>query len=155
MAKSQHFRKVGAHSNQETRPGDSSSSKPTVAPDSQPRPTGRKRKYRTLLSQQRETQKSLHEIRTKRHRTPDPHSDRIGRLYWDSLSRLWLASDALRELDQRNALLAAEGPQEVCQLEHQIPSRDLEHFARHGGPDLSDIRQVWKSYQISQPLTCN
>ena len=55
-----------------------------------------------------------------------------------------LASDALRELDRRNALTAAENRRKVSKVEPQIIARDIEHFARHGGPDLSDLRQVRK-----------
>lgn len=144
MANLQHIRKVGAHSNQETRPCDSSSPRPTVAPDSQPPPTGRKRKHRTPSPVQRDSQKVQHKHRTKRRQTSDSSWDRAERLYWDSLSRLWLASDALRELDRRNALLAAENPEKIRKFEHQDLPRDIEQYTRHGGPDLSDIRQVWK-----------
>ena len=56
---------------------------------------------------------------------------------------MWLAPDALREFDRRNALLAVESPEEVDKFEHQELPRDIEQFTRHGGPDLSDIRQVW------------
>lgn len=144
MAHPQQIRKVGAHSNQETRPRDSSSQRPTVAPDSQQPPTGRKRKFRTLSPEQLGYQQVHHQKQAKRRRILDSSWDRAERFYWDSLSRLWLAADALRELDRRNALLAEESPQEVRKLEHQILPRDIEHFARHGGPDLSDLRQVWK-----------
>ncbi|CAF9943337.1 MAG: hypothetical protein ALECFALPRED_011076 [Alectoria fallacina] len=145
MAHPQQIRKVGAHSNQETRPRDSSSQRPTVAPDSQQPPTGRKRKFRTLSPEQLGYQQVHHQKQAKRRRILDSSWDRAERFYWDSLSRLWLAADALRELDRRNALLAEESPQEVRKLEHQILPRDIEHFARHGGPDLSDLRQYSNS----------
>ena len=146
MAVPQHFQKVGAHSNQETRPCDSSSSRPTVAPDSQPPLTGRKRKDRTHSPDHQDSQqvKPKYKYRRKRRRGSDSSWDRAEQLYWDSLSRVWLAPDALKELDRRNALLAAKPPHKINKSEHQVLPRDIVQFARHGGPDLSDIRQVWK-----------
>ena len=47
-----------------------------------------------------------------------------------------------QELDRRNALLAAESSEEVCKLEPQSLTRDIETIARHGGIDLSDLRRV-------------
>lgn len=148
MANLQHSRKIGAHTNQEIRP------------DSQPRRTGRKRKQRTLSPEQQDSQQEQQRNRTKRRRTSDSGRDSdsnqdsgssqdsdsgrdsSNRFPWDSLSRVWLAHDALREFDRRNRLLAAKSPQKVPKLEPQIPARDIEQFARRGGPDLSDLRQV-------------
>ena len=144
MAIPQQIQKVGAHSNQETRPRGSSSPRPIVAPDSQPPSTGRKRKHRTLSLQQQDLPKLQPTQPTKRRRTSKSSWDRRQRELWDSLSRLWLAPDALRELDRRNALPVAEKARKVCKIEPQIVARDVEHFARHGGPDLSDLRQVRK-----------
>lgn len=144
MAVPQHVQRVGAHSNQETWPCDSSSPGPTVAPDSQPPLTGRKRKERTLSPEQLDSQKvqPKYKYRRKRRRGSDSSWDRAEQRYWDSLSKVWLAPDALKELDRRNALLAAKPPHQVCKSEHQVLPRDIVQFARHGGPDLSDIRQV-------------
>ena len=142
MANPQHIRKVGAHSIQETRPCDSSSLGPTVAPVSQPPPTGRKRKLRTLSPDQQNSQKRHSNHPSKRRRTLDSAFDRAQRSFWDSLSRLWLAPDALRELNRRNALLEATPARSDRKPEYQTPPRNIEAFARHGGPDLSDIRQV-------------
>ena len=140
MATLQHIRTVGAHSSQETRPC-SSSSKPTVAPDSQPPPTGRKRKHRSNSPEEH----LISTYRARRYRTSDAGWHQAQQSFWDSLSRVWLASDALRELDRRNDLLAKANPEEVCNLEnHQVLPKDVEQFARHGGPDLSDLRQVRK-----------
>ena len=145
MANPPCLRKVGALSNQETRPCDSSSPRPPVAPDSQPPPpppTGRKRKHRALSSDQQDFHKLQPNHQSKRRRTLGSSFDRAQRSFWDSLSRLWLAPDALRELDRRNAFLEIRPPQIDRKVEHQVLSRDIEKFARRGGPDLSDIRQV-------------
>lgn len=165
MAILQHLRKVGAHSNQDTQPRDISSPRPVVAPDSQPPPTTRKRKHSTLSPEQQDSLKVQQTHRTKRHCTSSPTGDtssptgdtssstegtssstwdQLQRQLWDSLSHVWLASDALRELDRRNALTAAANRRKVSKVEPLVIARDVEHFARHGGPDLSDLRQVWK-----------
>ena len=159
MANPQDVRKVGAHSNQETRPCDSSSPRPTVAPDSQQPSTGRKRKHRTLSSEHQNT--SLDSLDHREHpakrrkpsirscsTSPSTHPsrstrDRAEREYWDTLSDPWLTSDALRELNRRNravranALPTADTP--ACLKQRP---KDITHFALHGGPDLSDIRKV-------------
>ena len=135
MAILPHIRKVGA------QPCDTSSSRPVVAPDSQLPPTVRKRKNRIPSPEQQDSTQSQHRHQSKRHRTSESSRGRAIRFAWDSQSRLWLASDALREIDRRNALLAVKTPKGVCEV---VFPKDIEHFARHGGPDLSDIRQVRK-----------
>lgn len=163
MAVLQHFREVGAHSNQETRPCDSSSPRPTVAPDSQPPPIRRKRKARTYSSEHQDTQfESFNhpQLQAKRQRTssfpssnPSTSSsstdsswsswDRTERSYWDSLSQLRLTSSALRELNRRHALLRTKpsSTRDVTHKREQHP-KDITRFARRGGPDLSDVRKV-------------
>lgn len=156
MEKLHHGRKVGAHSNQETRPCDSSSPRPTVAPDSQPPPTERKRKNRTLSSLHQDQQlDSLDqsEHQAKRHKSSSKtHSSRsFTKTSWsnwdrterDSLSRVWLTRKALRELNRRNALSCSRAIRlvDILTKPKQRP-KDITHFARHGGPDLSDLRKV-------------
>ena len=162
MANSPHIGKVGAHSNQETRPCDSSSLGPAVAPVSQKPPTGRKRKFRTLSSEhhtlqseksnQSETQakKQKHSSCTSSNSTKSSSTDSTSsswdtaqRSYWDSLSRLWLTPDALRELNRRHSLLQTSAPPDTQMLvtRKQCPT-DISQFARRGGPDLSEIRNV-------------
>ncbi|KAF2454500.1 hypothetical protein BDY21DRAFT_353104 [Lineolata rhizophorae] len=81
--------------------------------------------------------------------------------FWDNLSKVWLTKRALRELDRRNIEAApsrppcsphrpARRPKRNCQTA-QYPGdylscceprilKDIKLFARHGGPDLSDLR---------------
>ena len=154
MAKSQRIRKVGAHSNQETQPRNSSLPRLTVAPDSLSPPTGRKRKTRTLSSRNQESLNHSEHQAKKRKTSTDFSAtsrssknsswlnwDRAERQYWDSASRLWLTPSALRELNRRNALLRKKT---LPELDIQVKNRpkDITHFARRGGPDLSDIRKV-------------
>ena len=91
--------------------------------------------------------------------------------FWDNLSKLWLTRRALRELDRRNtqpasnpSRLSYQQPHrpvtrsavvELQKNRHTIQSapdflcycalsclKDIKIFARHGGPDLADLRGV-------------
>lgn len=56
--------------------------------------------------------------------------------FWNNLSRIPLVRGALKEHDRRNRRIAA-----APKLTHSIPIKcDLIRYARHGGPDLSDLR---------------
>ncbi|VUC36981.1 unnamed protein product [Clonostachys rosea] len=55
--------------------------------------------------------------------------------YWDDLSTLWVTPRALRELNRRNK---ANPPPE--QKTTGVLHQNIAGFARHGGPDLTDIR---------------
>lgn len=68
--------------------------------------------------------------------------DRAERSYWDSLSTLYLTPDALREFNRRNYLKKTSIPNAVPVLDHHKHYIARSHFARHGGPDLSDLRNV-------------
>lgn len=57
--------------------------------------------------------------------------------FWDNLSKLWLEPRALRELDRRNNLQPLSKPTPA-----EPYATDLARFARHGGPDLQDLRGV-------------
>ena len=89
-------------------------------------------------------------------------------VFWDTLSKIWLTKDALRELDRRNAqtiiksprspyrrpvtrtfLAEWEGSHQPTQFtDDYFPSfrwrllKDIKLFASNGGPDLSDLRGV-------------
>jgi hypothetical protein len=78
--------------------------------------------------------------------------------FWDSLSKIWLTERALKELDRRNAATADEPP--CFERENKkrltrgrlaewkrtqltpVPAfgSSIRRFARHGGPDLLDLR---------------
>ena len=69
----------------------------------------------------------------RQHRTPNR--------FWDDLSRVWLTPCALREFDRRTVRPMVPIPLELSTLkETQII--ELKHFAKHGGPDLTDFRAV-------------
>ena len=142
MAIQRHLRKVGAQSNQETQPCDTPSSRPAVAPDSQPPPTGRKRKRRTLSPPQQDSQTRQYTHPFKRQRKSDPSGDRAKRSFGDNPSRVALGPYALKEFNRQNASLAKEAPQEVDTVKNQVYPETVEELARKGGPDLSDLRQV-------------
>lgn len=68
--------------------------------------------------------------------------------YWDSFSKLWLTRRALTEFGRRNRQTARPvrtasprrldlgGEPDLL----KYPSQQLKQFARHGGPDLRDVR---------------
>ena len=87
--------------------------------------------------------------------------------FWDTLSKIWLTKDALRELDRRNAQSDLESSyhhQEaqrpitrkfLAELRHRQSTRavenffrgpripkEIQQFARQGGPNISDLRGV-------------
>ena len=141
MAIRRHLRKVGAQPNQETQPCDIPSSRPTVAPDSQPLPTGRKRKRKPLSPQQQDSQPREH-TPSKRQRKSDLNRHLVKRSFGDKPSRLTLGPNTLKRLDRQNASLAKESPQKVCKVGNQDWPETIEELARQGGPDLTDLRQV-------------
>ena len=93
------------------------------------------------------------------------------RAFWDCLSKIWLTKDALRELNRRNRQSTSGKPRplspqaarpvtrhlsaELKSKRHVTQSasdflrncaprtlKDIKLFARHGGPDLSDLKVV-------------
>lgn len=60
--------------------------------------------------------------------------------FWDSLSTIPLVEAALEELDRRNNL--AEEESDIPDSTTDQVDCDLVHFARHGGPDLTDLRGI-------------
>ena len=69
----------------------------------------------------------------RRHRTPSS--------FWDNLSRQWLTRRTLREFDRRTVWPVAPVPPHQSGKEN-INIRKLKRFAKHGGPNLGDIRGV-------------
>jgi hypothetical protein len=117
-----------------------------------------------------------HSLRAKRqkssHQSAECHlSSSLSSSFWDSLSKIWLTKDALRELDRRNSTSVVQSASQLAQpstrpvtrkflanlrhrrrraqsaneLLHNYTSEALKHikaFARQGGCDLSDLRGV-------------
>ncbi|KAF2182612.1 hypothetical protein K469DRAFT_585737 [Zopfia rhizophila CBS 207.26] len=100
--------------------------------------------------------------------------------FWDNLSKIWLTKRALRELDRRNTQPAPNPPHSSYRRLHRPVTRralaelkkswhpiqpatdflshctskrleDIKLFARHGGPDLSDLKGCRKH---ASPLYC-
>jgi hypothetical protein len=106
----------------------------------------------------------------KKHKVNHPSDSQLPAAFWDNLSKVWLTRNALRELDQRNNRAAqsvlphrqiskpvtratlARWKKENQQathpaakfLEYCTPQllKDIQKFARLGGPDVSEIRGV-------------
>lgn len=64
--------------------------------------------------------------------------------FYDSLSKVWLTRRALKELDRRTR--QANSPQRPASAPRRVyresTSKQIQRFARHGGPDLRDLRGV-------------
>ena len=129
-------------------------------------PNPRKRQ-RPEPPQSRESSHSS-QPKSKKQRPIHPNSNGSQTLasVWDNLSKVWLTKGALRELDRRNIQAARSLPpsphrrtrqpsgqadtilqtaQNHASCLHEYwprPSKDIELFAKHGGPDLSDLRNV-------------
>jgi len=104
---------------------------------------------------------------SKKQRLSHPSGSQPPPAFWDNLSKLWLTKRALRELDRRNRETSPSpslsphrhvhrpvtrkfvAEQKTnCQVAHCAGSlsrrtpKNIAVFARHGGPDLSDLRHV-------------
>lgn len=108
----------------------------------------------------------LTQSQLKRQRLKHPITESQLPAFWDSLSKIWLTKDALKELNRRNRQSASSQLhsqyRQACQpvtqnffaelktqsesefLRHCEPKilEDLKIFARNGGPDLSDLEGV-------------
>ena len=63
--------------------------------------------------------------------------------FYDSLSKVWLTRRALKELDQRTRQRAPQRPPSVPR---RSDLKQIQRFAKHGGPDLRDLRGVRLNY---------
>ena len=109
---------------------------------------------------------------SKKWRLSHPSGSQPPAAFWDNLSKIWLTKRALRELDRRNTQSAPSPPRPsyrrrphrpvtrraLAELKnnrrptqsaadflcHCAPRwlKDIKLFARHSGPDLSDLRGV-------------
>ena len=121
-------------------------------------PSGQKRQQDTT-EQQSTASATLSQPRWKRAKTPFKSRKEANTAYWDSLSKLWLTRRALRELDRRNRQTAnsvrtriTSRPNLSGELASENRSSEIKRFARHGGPDLQDLRGVSLTRVIFRPL---
>jgi hypothetical protein len=69
--------------------------------------------------------------------------------FWDNLSQVPLCRGALREFDRRTVRpIATHKPLVRSALKEDLV-KQLKRYARHGGPDLRDIRGVGRVYDNS------
>jgi hypothetical protein len=95
--------------------------------------------------------------RTRRRRQSQQETNTA---YWDSLSKLWLTRRALDELNRRSGKKASPvRPGTIRRLDLgyeadllKNPPKQLKRFARHGGPDLRDLRGVSLALKMSKSL---
>ncbi|KAM0421261.1 hypothetical protein ACHAPT_010983 [Fusarium lateritium] len=74
--------------------------------------------------------------------------------FWDRLSTIPLIRTALEELDRRTSRRRPSYPPPPTQLSQDLApatARELAQFARHGGPDLRDLRGYPPATSNNQP----
>ena len=107
---------------------------------------------------------------SKKQRLSPPSGSQLPAAFWDNLSKIWLTKGALRELDRRNTQASRSPPHSLYRPARRPVTRnfiaesrnrrtaqctagylrsceprilkDIRLFSRHGGPDLSDLRNV-------------
>ena len=90
----------------------------------------------------------------KRAKRPFESQQEANVAYWDSLSKLWFTRRALKELNRRNR--QAADPVNIRRPDRSGEpailknfSSQLKRFARQGGPDLRDLREVNSAQVVS------
>jgi len=91
----------------------------------------------------------------KKQRLNHPSGSQPPSAFWDNLSKLWLTKRALRELGRRNSQTAPSPSRSPHRRDYQVAYctdylsrctprilKNIRVLARHGGPDLSDLRNV-------------
>ena len=109
-----------------------------MPPGEEPEPQSRKRKRAIQLTPAADPQPQPQAKRRKRSRRP---RSRTPPEFWDNLSRVPLCHRALREFDRRTVQPVAPKPPKRSVLKGDLV-KQLKRFARHGGPNLRDIRGV-------------
>jgi hypothetical protein len=78
--------------------------------------------------------------------------------FWDGLQKVWLTPRALDELDRQTADMEPPFPRRANPAHLSLPVADLralKRFARHGGPDLTDLRNfpdtIWDDHITGEP----
>jgi hypothetical protein len=131
------------------------SARPLMAACPKSRPQNRKRQHAEAdLSQD-----DLPSLPSKKFKSTREHhsASNFPPAFWDSLSKVWLTRRALRELDRRNQLKSSACVRAPAHKPVRPSSnrKDLQRFARLGGPELGDLRGVRLNcpYCIVLPLT--
>ncbi|KAF2803001.1 uncharacterized protein BDZ99DRAFT_178900 [Mytilinidion resinicola] len=121
---------------------------------------------------------------SKKQRFSHPSGSQPPAAFWDKLSKIWLTKRALRELDRRNARASPNPPRSPYRRVHRPATRnflaqskrnrqtlqhtadylrccnprtlkDVKLFSRHGGPDLSDLRNYPESIPPDHTMNSN
>ena len=120
------------------------------------------------------------EPQLKKQKLVHPNGSQPPAEFWDNLSKIWLTKRALRELNRRNKQTAARLPKSPYRQQHKLVTRssvakwqedqrrtvpgedtvsdrspgvrNIKIFARHGGPDLSDLKGVCTTEHLLDDL---
>jgi len=131
----------------------------TLASEIQPS-SGQKRQRCAIEEEQSTTTVTSPQPPWKRVKRPFQSRQEANAAYWDSLSKLSLTRRALKEFDRRNrrtARPAGTAHESGSHLSRDPPalkdcSNQIKRFARHGGPDLRDLRGVSLAQVMSRLL---
>ena len=109
-------------------------------PTANPQPSTKRRK---LAEQPRHRTPPNPQPSTKRQKLGEEPRHRTPPSFWDNLSRLWLCPRALREFNRRADQPVHPSPPHIQHLKRcEDNSIRLKRFARHGGPNLGDLKTV-------------
>lgn len=128
----------------------------TAAAANQPSSCGQKRKRTVIEAEEHSTiATSSPQPPWKRAKKPFQSRQEANTAYWDSLSKLWFTRRALKELNRRNR--QAANPTSIRRPDWSgeratlgNSSSQIKRFARHGGPDLRDLRGVNSTQVVSR-----
>ncbi|KAM3528473.1 hypothetical protein MY4038_005885 [Beauveria bassiana] len=83
-----------------------------------------------------------HQVKKPRRAVEHPNSWQYPPEFWDRLSKVPLIHSAIAELDRRTCTRPSCPPPSTGHIRHLTPTApsELARFARHGGPDLRDLR---------------
>ncbi|PQK09885.1 hypothetical protein BB8028_0002g02090 [Beauveria bassiana] len=83
-----------------------------------------------------------HQVKKPRRAVEHPNSWQYPPEFWDRLSKVPLIHSAIAELDRRTCTRPSRPPPSTGHIRHLTPTApsELARFARHGGPDLRDLR---------------
>lgn len=117
-----------------------------------------RKRRRSTIDEEHSTIAAISSQPQKRTKTSFQPRRKANTANWDSLTKIWLTRDAVKEQNRRNRQLSSSVKTEIIRRpgrsEESIALKDcspqLKRFARHGGPDLRDLRGVSSTQMMSR-----